>query len=286
MGFRRQFKPLPPDFGPERTSPKVKEFEPNNLRNPKFFPAYKHCAPYKAYSPNEDNPPHHHWCYLAEIVKDGSFARVVLGVQDKDGEYIRVAFYFDNDATFDRKSVKIGYTIAVLYAEMHNFFDGTYGLRLEHPKFVKIFPCSLETLLRINDDIESETPVDCAQKCKECGTEEHPDKITLLRCSRCLGASYCGKECQTNAWTHRHKRECKISTAVNELKRSRDWTSWRLTGEPLEWIGFGQCESGLAPSDEKPVEPEDPVKPEWKDAKPAVVRELQGTFTVTSGVYA
>ncbi|KAJ7102776.1 hypothetical protein C8R44DRAFT_887512 [Mycena epipterygia] len=271
MSSRRRFKPQPPDFGLERTDPKVKELAANNinLRNPKFFPAYKNSA---------ETP----LCYLGEIMDDETaLIRVVLVVKDKDGQYIRVAFYFDDDANFDYKSIKIGSTIAVLYAEMHNFFDGTIGLRLEHPKFVKIFPCNLATLLRVNEDIESETPVDCAQKCKGCGQEERPDKISLMRCSRCFGASYCGRECQTDAWNQGHKHECKIFTAVNELKRGRDWKSWTMAGD-LEWISFGQ-KTWLGAQDERPVDSDDRVQPDWKDAKPAQVTELKGTFTVTSG---
>ncbi|KAJ7752415.1 hypothetical protein DFH07DRAFT_521031 [Mycena maculata] len=279
----RRFKPSPPDFGPERSDPKCKEFEANNLRHPKNFPAYKHCAPYRAYSKNEEDQPSHHWCYLGEIMVDESSPFcVVLGVKDKDGEYVRVAFYFDDNNSFDYKSVKIGSTIAVMYAEKHNFLDGSYGLRLEHPKFVKIFPCKLETLLRINDDIESETPVDCSQKCKACGKEEHPDEISLLRCSRCLGASYCGKECQMDAWNAGHKRECKVFIAVNDLKRSRDWRSYNIYAEPLEWVAFGQREKSLKARDERLTDPYR-VNPEWKDAEPAVSAELQGSFTVTSG---
>ncbi|KAJ6532224.1 hypothetical protein DFH09DRAFT_1092892 [Mycena vulgaris] len=76
-----------PDFGLERTDPEVEEFEPNNLRNPKFFPAYKDCAMrilhYKAYSVDEEEPPRHHWCLLGEILEDGNLVHVV---KDKDGE--------------------------------------------------------------------------------------------------------------------------------------------------------------------------------------------------------
>ncbi|KAJ7692100.1 hypothetical protein B0H17DRAFT_934347, partial [Mycena rosella] len=67
--------------------------------------------------------PAHHWCFFGEIVDNESIIRVVLGVKD---------------TSFDIKSVRTGYNIAVLFAEMHNFIDGTHGLRLEHPKFVKV----------------------------------------------------------------------------------------------------------------------------------------------------
>ena len=138
MNSRRRFAPRPPDFGLNRTDPKVEAFAASNLRNPKFFPAYKHCAPYKAYSANRGSIPLIHWCFLGEIVENESVGRVILRVKDKDGQHILVAFYFDNDASFDGKGVKTGHTIAVLYGEKHNFLDGSYGLRLEHPKFVKV----------------------------------------------------------------------------------------------------------------------------------------------------
>jgi hypothetical protein len=64
--------------------------------------------------------------------------RVVVTVQDKDGKRMLVAFYFDNMAQFDYENVKVGSTIAVLYAEQHYFVDGNIGLRVEHPQFVKV----------------------------------------------------------------------------------------------------------------------------------------------------
>jgi hypothetical protein len=67
---------------------------------------------------------------------------------------------------------------------------------------------------------------------------------------------------------------------VNELKRSRDWNSYNIAGD-LEWIGFGEQESTQK---DRPLTPDDLLQPGWKDAKPAVVTDLQGTFTVTSGI--
>ncbi|KAJ6523332.1 hypothetical protein B0H19DRAFT_1276983 [Mycena capillaripes] len=213
-----QFTPLPPDFGPKPTDPKVNEFAANNLRNPKFFPAYEHCAPYKAYSPKEEIQPLHHWCYLGEIVQDKSSpSRVALVVKDKDGECIQVVFQFNQNETFD---AKIGFTLAVMYAERHEFVDGSYGFRLEYPNFAKIFPCTLDTLLRINDDIESETPADSSQKCKACGKEEHPDTKYLLPCSHCLAASYCGTKCQVDGWEQSHKHECEIFKALDDVAKT------------------------------------------------------------------
>lgn len=67
------------------------------------------------------------------------------------------------------------------------------------------------------------------------------------------------------------------------MKRSRDWKSWTMAGD-LEWIGFGRKETSLEAQEERPVASDDHVQPEWKDAKPAQVTELKGTFTVTSGM--
>ncbi|KAJ7659401.1 hypothetical protein B0H17DRAFT_860784, partial [Mycena rosella] len=170
---------------------------------------------------NQPIPPPRHWCYLGEILEHmTSPIRNVLTVQDKADKRTHLSTNFDLEAQFD---VKVGSTVAVLYAERKYFSLGVYGLRLDHAKFVKIFPCNLETLLRINDDIENETPVDSPRECKGCGKEEEPNKSALLRCSHCLGASYCGKECQMEAWKRGHKRECKVFAAVLELKRSREW---------------------------------------------------------------
>ncbi|KAJ7666749.1 hypothetical protein DFH06DRAFT_250852 [Mycena polygramma] len=264
------------------------KFATNNLRNPKTFPSYVQCAPYELYDSrdwnNEPIPPPRHWCYLGEIVKHTTVPiRNVLTVRDKDGEDTHLTTNFDLEAEFD---VKVGSTIAVLYAEKKYFSFGAYGLRLDHAKFVKIFPCNLETLLRINDDIESETPGNSPKKCKGCGKEEESDKAPLRRCSRCLGVSYCGTECQTDAWKRGHKRECKIFAAVIELKGSRDWAN----NNPRDWVAFGQREElrSATSDDEGEDESDDEdrryrFQPEWKDTQAAVARELQGTFTVTSG---
>ncbi|KAJ7888584.1 hypothetical protein B0H14DRAFT_3127210 [Mycena olivaceomarginata] len=195
------------------------------------FPNYANCAPVELYDSRDWNnkpiPPPRHWCYLGEIVEHITAPiRNVLEVRDKAGEDTHLSSNFDLKAQFD---VKVGSTIAILYAEMKYFSFGIYGLRLDHAKFVKIFPCNLETLLRINDKVESEKLAGSPKKCEGCKAEE-PNKTTLLRCSRCLGCLYCGKECQTAAWKRGHKRECKVFEAIIELKRSRDWGNKKPPG--------------------------------------------------------
>ncbi|KAJ7187222.1 hypothetical protein C8R46DRAFT_981505 [Mycena filopes] len=268
---------------------------PSDLRNPKYFPSFADCAPVELYDQRDwDNkliPPLRHWCYLGEIVEHMTAPiRNVLTVKDKEGEETHLSANFDLEAQFN---VKVGSTIAILYAERKRFSLGMYGLRLDHAKFVKIFPCDLATLLRINDDLDNEAPANSAKKCQACGTEEEPPKKTLLRCARCLGVSYCGKECQTEAWKGGHKRECKVFAAVIELKASRDWGK----KNPRQWVAFGEREEPTPPaSDDEDSEDDDDdddddaygsgpyhFQPEWRDAKPAVVQDVQGTFTITSG---
>ncbi|KAJ7249908.1 hypothetical protein C8J57DRAFT_1079306, partial [Mycena rebaudengoi] len=166
--------------------------------------------------------PHHYWCYLGEVVADSSdTARTLVTSEDKSGQRIRVEFHFDDTAEFDYESVKVGSTIVVLYAEQHIFEDGNPGLHLEHPKFVKIFPCGLETLLRISDDIESETPDNCAQRYKTCGKEDTPDRITLQRCSQCLGASYCGQVCVSHDLSYLYLMDFTLGMSNKCRARSR-----------------------------------------------------------------
>ncbi|KAF8184153.1 hypothetical protein K438DRAFT_1974738 [Mycena galopus ATCC 62051] len=264
------------------------QFPSNNLRNPKSFPSFAECAPIELYDRRDwDNsllPPPRHWCYLGEIVEHITFPiRNALTVKDKAGRETDLNSNFDLEAQFD---VKVGSTMAILYAERKYFSFGVYGLRLDHAKFVKIFPCNLETLLRINDEIESEKtlPAGTSKKCGSCGKEEEPNETTLLRCSRCLGCSYCGKECQTAAWKRGHKRECKVFEAVIELKRSRDWDNKKCR----DWIAFGEREEPRPATEEAEEQSDDHggqyrFQPEWKNVESAIVRELQGTFFITSG---
>lgn len=115
-------------------------FAPNDLRNPKSFPNYANCAPVELYDSrdwnNEPIPPPRHWCYLGEIVEHITAPiRNVLEVRDKAGEDTHLSSNFDLEAQFD---VKVGSTIAILYAERKYFSFGIYGLRLDHAKFVKV----------------------------------------------------------------------------------------------------------------------------------------------------
>ncbi|KAJ7187191.1 hypothetical protein C8R46DRAFT_981484 [Mycena filopes] len=227
---------------------------PNDLRNPKYFPSFVECAPVELYedSDNERIPPPRHWCYLGEIVKGRTapLRRNGLIVEDKEGEETHLSAKFDLKAS--RFDAKVGSTIAILYAERKRFAPGVYGLRLNHAKFVKIFPCNLKTLLRINDDLDDVAPVNSPKKCQQCGKEEDPElpEKALLRCAQCLGVSYCGKECQIAAWKRGHSRECKVFAAVFELKTSRDWGN----RYPHQWVACGEREELPPPTADSEVE--------------------------------
>ncbi|KAJ7054842.1 hypothetical protein C8F01DRAFT_1259264 [Mycena amicta] len=241
---------IPPYFGPNDGSFKFRGY--SNLRNARTFPSYYHCAPYQAYWPNDEviPPPARHWCFLGEIV---SFKGLLLQVRDTEGAIVPVGLYFkDGLDKFDFRTLKV---------------------------VVKIFPCGLKTLLRINDDIEAETPEDRPQKCQGCGKEDQPDKLTLRRCSRCMSLSYCSSECQTSAWKRVHKSECKIFASVNELKRSRHWRN----EHPTQWVAFGEREKVIVDGEAWQKDVNFCVQPEWKAAKPLAVTQLQGTFQVSSG---
>lgn len=163
--------------------------------------------------------PSFHWAFLGEITYDTSLFigdRPRYIVKDKVGNGHPIHFHLDSlDGMLfnmnDRKDYKVGRTICVYYANQHNFFDGTIGLRIESKENVKvslnhtyslrllysklvfilaftrkIIPCSLEALIEVNV-----SELDQAVNCEACGKEGGG---TLSKCSRC-GVKYCDKVC-------------------------------------------------------------------------------------------
>jgi hypothetical protein len=125
---------------PDSSDDESERFARNDLRNPKSFPAFAECAPIELYSVRDDNnqpiPPPRHWCYLGEIVEHmTSLIRNALTVEDKKGQRTHLSSNFDLEAQFQ---VRVGSTIAILYAERKHFAMGVLGLRLDHAKFVKV----------------------------------------------------------------------------------------------------------------------------------------------------
>jgi hypothetical protein len=69
------------------------------------------------------------------------------------------------------------------------------------------FPINLINM-RGNRPIDLDLIKCCQPHCLVCDRTSRPDGKGLLKCSRCLGAQYCGSEHQKENWP-RHKGECK-----------------------------------------------------------------------------
>ncbi|RYP41927.1 hypothetical protein DL767_000664 [Monosporascus sp. MG133] len=85
--------------------------------------------------------PRKHWCFLAEIIDVGLFLRVRLIVRDKAGTTVPVAFHTEDRGTgFAPSQLRPGHTVAILYAEQHDFLDLTTGIRQEEYDGIKVDP--------------------------------------------------------------------------------------------------------------------------------------------------
>ncbi|KAF8966137.1 hypothetical protein BDZ97DRAFT_1658154 [Flammula alnicola] len=157
-----------------------------------------------------------HWCLLVEIVEQIPYLRPMFTVKDKAGKQFLVAFYLDNNIVQPKiweKRCKVGGVIALMYATSHYFADGQHGVRVEEVENIKFLPCSLDSLLRVGDDLDK--PAD-----NKCGSCRSP--AAGLQCSRCSVVKYCGKDCQTRDWKMRHKNECVVIQQVAEWM-GKDW---------------------------------------------------------------
>ena len=137
-----------------------------NLRDEKAFPSFRECPhendiPYASYDESEEGVlvPIRHWCFLGEITERVVFTRLCLTVKDRRGDKITVSFYLDSQfgGVFDfpvhrnvpKSLTNKGNTIAILYAQQHDFVDGSIGFRIEDADQVQVRPILLEgNLLR------------------------------------------------------------------------------------------------------------------------------------------
>lgn len=118
---------------------------PVNLRNRRSFPTYASCPDENevntTYYGSNDGfvyEPKRHWCLFAEIMEVETFLRPRLVVRDRSGQKFIVAFYLDNNVTFDPTGYQRGNTIAILYPDQHQFLDSTVGIRQEDLKSVQV----------------------------------------------------------------------------------------------------------------------------------------------------
>ncbi|EFX03103.1 hypothetical protein CMQ_3032 [Grosmannia clavigera kw1407] len=145
-----------------------------SFRDNRVFPAYGRLPEEHDLDPDyftDDAAYKKHWAFLSEIVEVERLFRLVLNVQDKAGNLVRVAFYTDGRGLeIDSRLTKPGHTVLNLYGVQHDFFNGSVGIREEIINSVKIIPMSLDDLLRLSD-----------------------------------------RDCQTVGWTENgHKKDCRI----------------------------------------------------------------------------
>ncbi|KIJ53261.1 hypothetical protein M422DRAFT_242395 [Sphaerobolus stellatus SS14] len=93
--------------------------------------------------------PRGHWCLLVEVVEDISLLNPVYEVEDKDGlqTYIRFRVNPAHVYKFVSPSIKDRYTPCIMYAVRSRFLDGTIGIAMKEPGFVKynrFFPINYE----------------------------------------------------------------------------------------------------------------------------------------------
>ncbi|KAJ3769199.1 hypothetical protein FB446DRAFT_791617 [Lentinula raphanica] len=152
-----------------------------------------------------------HWCTFAEIIQDNQWpVRPVYKVKDLSGRQYLVSFYFDDQSLFPdvMKKCKVGSTLCIMYAERHEFMDGNEGVKISQPDAVKVLPVNLKDLMaaghvfraRIKNVPSSTTPA----LCSNC------NKPAEQRCSACTLSVYCSKECQSQDWAKKHKKECVV----------------------------------------------------------------------------
>ncbi|KAH9034287.1 hypothetical protein EDB84DRAFT_69377 [Lactarius hengduanensis] len=192
-----------------------------NLQDEKAFPSFRECPhendiPYTYYRGREDGvyAPIRHWCFLGEITEKMVFNRLCLWVKDRRGSEVPANFHLDpphigrvftpgmSNFPVHRNVPKSltdkGNTIAILYAQQHNFMDGSIGFRIEDADLVQFFPCTLERLLALGDCISSNlSQSDGVPACKKCNTKTGARQ----RCSGCHVTWYCGKDCQVGDWS-------------------------------------------------------------------------------------
>ncbi|KAF9005123.1 hypothetical protein BDQ17DRAFT_378232 [Cyathus striatus] len=206
---------LLPDYLGEDEVDDLDKAENNStdLRNQNFFPPFLGLPGEHEFRPGWHMRnifsglcrPRKHWCFLAEITGRQFWPiRPMYMVRDIEGDEWLVAFHLDDRSQFPviEQTYKAGYTIAVMYAEGHIFFDGNVGLRIEHMDAVRVLPCSLDALMETGSSI-NEPNVNCPA----CSKPAH------LRCAQCK-LSYCGRECQVRDWKLKHKNQCIVRKQI------------------------------------------------------------------------
>lgn len=160
----------------------------SDLNNPNTFPAFLNLP--AEYEINDtyfsSTKPRKHWCFLGRVVSSSVMVRLTLQVEDKKGNRISIAFHTDDRGASFQAQCTPGNTIAVLYATQHTFAFIPPGLRLEEATHVKVFPHTLEAMLKTSKAIFER---DRTARCEVCGRVD----ANVKKCARCKTAWYCSK---------------------------------------------------------------------------------------------
>ena len=162
---------------------------PSDLNNAQTFPAFWDLP--SEYQTDLFSTKPKHWCFLGKIVSGGVFVRLSLEVEDKAGHRLLVAFHTKDRGAAFQHLCKPGHTIAVLYAKQHIFAFSPPGLRLEENAHIKVFPYSLNQMLKASKGLFDNW------KGKICEVCRMADVSLEVYCASCKGVWYCSKASQT-----------------------------------------------------------------------------------------
>ncbi|RCI10379.1 hypothetical protein L249_4382 [Ophiocordyceps polyrhachis-furcata BCC 54312] len=210
----------------EKTIGKKGTMEIANLRDNKAFPdlinlPYQHVVDFTYWTSTDGFvfDPRKHWCFLGEVVVETFSKRLRILVRDRSGALAPVDFQTSELGVglVSRGEMRVGATVAILYAEKYVFGDSNVGIRQLSLETVKVFPVSMDGLMQVNDRLQEYAAVKDGQRmCHNCERKA----TTMFRCgkcnlfyycNKCNLFYYCNKECQIAAWIDKgHKHDCKI----------------------------------------------------------------------------
>jgi len=153
------------------------------------------------------------WILLMEITADESIMRPVYAVRDTTKTRFVVALYTPNPQK-DAKNFKVGHTLCITSARLHQFLDGQTGFRIEDPSTIEVLPVSMAKLWEINAGLRKRSDEGDLPDCNVCNS---PSKLGCAVCK----SRYCSKECQRTDWP-RHKKVCAVLKALHKWNRT-DW---------------------------------------------------------------
>jgi hypothetical protein len=115
------------------------------FRDCKVFPGFtalsKKSSVYQGIHEDHDDvdQPLRHWCFLGEIVDFSSLHHLEMELADVNNKRLPLHFYTaERGGELDAGQVRVGYTVALLYAQRYRFVYGNPGIRHEDPRMLKV----------------------------------------------------------------------------------------------------------------------------------------------------